>query len=57
MKQTDWPYLNDFHRKNSLAAMEDLKKQKPVSREQAIAQLQKNREKLQELNGKAKKQS
>ncbi len=46
-------YLNDFHKKNSLAAMEDLKKQKPVSKEEAIAQYKRNKAKLTELNGNA----
>ena len=51
--ETEVSYLNDFHKKNSLAAMEDLKKQKPISREEAIAQYKRNKAKLQELNGNA----
>lgn len=51
--ETEVSYLNDFHKKNSLAAMEDLKKQKPISREEAIAQYKRNKAKLQELNGSA----
>lgn len=31
-------YLNDFHKKNSEAAMEYLRKQKPLSPEEAEAQ-------------------
>lgn len=46
------PYLNDYHKKNSELCQEHLKKQKPVSREEAIAQYQRNKAKLQELNGK-----
>ena len=46
-------YLNDFHKKNSEGVLEDLKKQKPISREEAIAQYKRNKAKLQELNGSA----
>ena len=48
MEQTEKFYLNDFHKKNSEGVMEDLKKQKPISREEAIAQYQKLKQKKQE---------
>lgn len=50
-EETDRFYLNDSHMKNCKKAAESLKKQKPFSREEAIAQLQRNRAKLRELNG------
>lgn len=46
-------YLNDSHKKNSELCEEHLKKQKPVSKEEAIAQYKRNKAKLQELNGDA----
>ena len=36
--ETDRHYLNEFHKKNSEAAMEYLRKQKPLSPEEAEAQ-------------------
>lgn len=47
-EQTDRYYLNEFHKKNSEGVVEDLKKQKPISREEATAQYQKLKQKKQE---------
>lgn len=44
-KLTDSYFQNDFHRQNSIGAAESVKKQKPFSREEAIAQLRKNQQK------------
>ncbi len=41
MEKTENFYLNDFHKKNSEGVMESWKKQKPISREEAIAQYKK----------------
>ncbi|MBR3030581.1 MAG: hypothetical protein IKH93_05475 [Bacteroidales bacterium] len=41
-KKTQRYYLNDFHLKNSELSEESLKNQKPFSREEMIAQYQKN---------------
>ena len=51
--ETEVSYLNDSHKKNSELCEEHLKKQKPISREEAIAQYKRNKAKLQELNGDA----
>lgn len=51
--ETEVSYLNDSHKKNSELCEEHLKKQKPVSKEEAIAQYKRNKAKLQELNGSA----
>ena len=51
--ETEVSYLNDSHKKNSELCEEHLKKQKPVSKEEAIAQYKRNKAKLQELNGDA----
>ena len=51
--ETEVSYLNDSHKKNSELCEEHLKKQKPISREEAIAQYKRNKAKLQELNGSA----
>ena len=51
--ETEVSYLSDSHKKNSELCEEHLKKQKPVSKEEAIAQYKRNKAKLQELNGDA----
>lgn len=50
-EETDWYYLNEAHMKNSKAALENLKKQKPFSKEEMIAQCQRNEELLKTLKG------
>ena len=42
--ETGMYFENDFSMKNYKGAMEHLKKQKPVSREEAIAQIQRIRQ-------------
>ena len=51
--ETEVSYLSDSHKKNSELCEEHLKKQKPISREEAIAQYKRNKAKLPELNGSA----
>ena len=48
-KLTDSYFQNDFHRQNSIGAAESVKKQKPFSREEAIAQLRRNQQTKEEL--------
>ena len=51
-EKTDRYYLNEFHKENTEKAEAELKRQKPVSREEAIAQLQRNRAILADASGK-----
>ena len=51
--ETEVSYLNDSHKKNSELCEEHLKKQKPITRAEAIAQYKRNKAKLQEFNGNA----
>ena len=50
------PTLDFQRKKNSEAVTEDLERQKPFSKEEAIAQLLKNQDLLQESNGEEEKQ-